>query len=84
MEAITSNQAKHQLDELIERVILNAETTIVCNDQRKQAVLLSLDEFNSWQETLYLLSNPANVEHLRQSIEQANSDKIVVQELFEL
>jgi antitoxin YefM len=53
MEAITSNQAKHQLDELIERVILNAEPTIVCNDQGKQAVLLSLDEFNAWQETLY-------------------------------
>ncbi|UXE63308.1 MAG: type II toxin-antitoxin system prevent-host-death family antitoxin [Woronichinia naegeliana WA131] len=84
MEAITSNQAKHQLDELIERVILNAEPTIVCNDQGKQAVLLSLDEFNAWQETLYLLSNPANAEHLRQSIEQANSDKIVVKELIEL
>ncbi|MFM7384664.1 MAG: type II toxin-antitoxin system Phd/YefM family antitoxin [Microcystaceae cyanobacterium] len=84
MEAITSNQAKHQLDELIERVILNAEPTIVCNDQGKQAVLLSLDEFNAWQETFYLLSNPANAEHLRQSIKQANSDKIIVQELIEL
>jgi len=75
MEAMTSNQAKQQLDELINRVILDAEPTILCNEQGKQAVLMSLDEFNSWQETLYLLSNPANAEHLRRSIAQVNSEK---------
>lgn len=83
MEARTSNQAKQQLDELIDRVILDAEAIILCNKQGKQAVLISLDEFNSWQETLYLLSNPANAEHLRKSIEQANSGKKTVRELIE-
>jgi antitoxin YefM len=83
MEAMTSNQAKQQLDELIDRVILDAEPTILCNEQGKQAVLMSLDEFNSWQETLYLLSNPANVEHLRKSVAQANSGKKSVRELIE-
>lgn len=80
---MTSNQAKHQLDQLIDRVILDAEPTILCNEQGKQAVLMSLDEFNSWQETLYLLSNPANAEHLRKSIAQANSGKKSVRELIE-
>ena len=80
---MTSNQAKHQLDQLINRVILDAEPTILCNEQGKQAVLMSLDEFNSWQETLYLLSNPANAEHLRKSIAQANSGKKSVRELIE-
>jgi antitoxin YefM len=83
MEAMTSHQAKQQLDELINRVILDAEPTILCNEQGKQAVLMSLDEFNSWQETLYLLSNPANAEHLRKSIAQANSGKKSVRELIE-
>jgi antitoxin YefM len=83
MEAMTSNQAKQQLDELIDRVILDAEPTILCNEQGKQAVLMSLDEFNSWQETLYLLSNPANAEHLRKSIAQANSGKKSVRALIE-
>ena len=83
MKAITSNQAKQQLDELIDRVILDVEPTIVCNDQGKQAVLMSLDEFNSWRETLYLLSNPANVEHLLESIEQAKSGKKSVKELID-
>lgn len=84
MKAITSNQAKQQLDELIDQVILDVEPTIVCNDQGKQAVLMSLDEFNSWQETLYLLSNPANAEHLIESIKQAKSGKKSVQKLIDL
>ncbi|WP_424102427.1 type II toxin-antitoxin system Phd/YefM family antitoxin [Moorena producens] len=83
MKAITSNQAKQQLDELIERVILDVEPTILCNDQGKQAVLMSLDEFNSWQETLYLLSNPTNAEHLLKSIEQAKSGKKLIKELID-
>ncbi|EHJ10653.1 hypothetical protein CWATWH0003_4592t6, partial [Crocosphaera watsonii WH 0003] len=33
MQAITSSQAKEQLDELIEQVILDVEPTIVCNAQ---------------------------------------------------
>ncbi|NES17391.1 MAG: type II toxin-antitoxin system prevent-host-death family antitoxin [Symploca sp. SIO3E6] len=83
MKAITSNQAKQQLDELIDQVILDVEPTIVCNDQGKQAVLMSLDEFNSWQETLYLLSNPTNAEHLLKSIEQAKSGKKSIKELID-
>ena len=83
MKAITSNQAKEQLDELIEQVMLDVEPTIVCNDQGKQAVLISLDEFNSWQETIYLLSNPANAEHLIESIKQAKSGNKSVKELIE-
>ena len=83
MRAITSNQAKKQLDELIDRVILDVEPTIVCNDQGKQAVLMSLDEFNSWQETLYLLSNPANADHLMESIKQAKSGKKSVKQLID-
>ena len=45
---------------------------------------MSLDEFNSWKETIYLLSNPANADHLRKSIEQAKSGKITERKLVDL
>ena len=83
MKAITSKQAKQQLDEIIEQVILDVEPTILSNEQGKQAVLMSLDEFNSWQETLYLLSNPANAKHLLESIKQAKEGKKFVRELVD-
>lgn len=83
MDAITANQAKQDINRLIEQVISDAEPTIICSDQGKTAVLLSLDEFNSWEETLYLLSNPANAEHLRKSIQQDQAEKITERELIE-
>ena len=65
MNAITSNNAKKDLYHLIEKVINDVEPTIICNDRGDKAVLISLDTFNAWEETNYLLSNPANAEHLR-------------------
>jgi len=83
MNAITARQARQSLDRLIKRVIADVEPTIICNDQGESAVLLSLDEFNSWQETRYLLSNPANAEHLRNSITQAKRGKAKKRKLIE-
>jgi len=71
MDAMTTQQAIKNLDGLIEKVITNVEPTILCNEQGSRAVLMSSDEFNSWQETLYLLSNPANAAHLQRSIQEA-------------
>lgn len=31
------------------------------------------DELSSWQETVYLLSNPRNAEHLRKSMRELDS-----------
>jgi antitoxin YefM len=83
MDAITTRQASQNLDGLIAKVIADIEPTIVCNDDGQKAILMSLDEFNSWQETLYLLSDPANAEHLRRSLEEAQSGKILEKTLIE-
>ena len=83
MQAITSSKAKEQLDELIEQVILDVEPKIVFNAQGKQAVLMSLDEFNAWQETVYLLSNPANAAHLLSSIKSVEAGEVSEKQLIE-
>ena len=54
--------------------MLNRLSSAMTKD--KKWFILSLDEFNSWQETLYLLSNPANAEHLRRSIQEDKAGKI--------
>jgi len=67
------NEAKANLEDLIEQVIAGIEPAIIRTDSGQQVMLLPLDEFNAWQETIYLLSNPANAEHLRQSIAEAEA-----------
>ncbi len=83
MNAATMAEAKTNLDKLVEQVNADAEPTIICGDQGQKAVLISLEEFNSWQETLYLLSNQANAEHLRQSIAEAKSGQKTERELID-
>jgi antitoxin YefM len=83
MNVVTVNEAKRNLDLLIAKVVANAEPTIITTDTGQQIVLLLLDELNAWQETAYLLSNPANAAHLHQSIAEAQSGKIAERELIE-
>lgn len=83
MNAVTITEAKAHLEQIIEQVIADVEPTIISTDTGQQIVLLPLEEFNAWKETLYLLSNPFNAEHLRQSIAEAKTGKTVERELLE-
>lgn len=83
MNAVTTAEAQEDLGALIDRVVSDAEATIICGEGERKAVLVSLDEFNSWRETLYLLSSPANAERLRNSIAQARAGKVAQRELIE-
>lgn len=71
MNVVTVREAKRNLDSVIATVFANAEPTIITSETGQHIVMLSLDEFNGWQETVYLLSNPANAAHLRLSIAEA-------------
>ncbi len=76
MRSVATAELRGSLDDLITEVVSDAEPTIITGKNGKQAVLLPLDEFSSWQETLYLLSNPANAEHLRRSIAEARAGRL--------
>ena len=83
MNAVTLNEAKQNLERLVAQVIADADSTIICTDAGQQVVLLPLDEFNSWKETLYLLSNPTNAARLLKSISQAQTGRTEEKELVD-
>ena len=84
MNAVTIKQAKQGLKKLIQQVNSDVDSVIIGDDEENRAVLISLSEFESWRENLYLLSNPANAEHLRQSIKEHRNGKVCAKELIEL
>jgi antitoxin YefM len=84
MNAITVTEAKQRLEQLIDQVITDAEPTIVVTDAGQRVVVLSLDEYNAWRETLYLVANPANAAHLRQSVAEFHAGQASARELLDV
>lgn len=49
MDVLTINYARQDLEHLIGQVISDAEPVIICKENGDRAVLMSLDDFNSWR-----------------------------------
>ncbi len=84
MQVTTIQNAKNNLEQLIHQVEIDAEPIMIFLDDTHKAVLLSEREFRAWQETEYLLSNPANAAHLRKSLEQSRTGQVVERELLDV
>jgi antitoxin YefM len=70
MDVLTYTDARKELKGVMDRVIHDAEEIVVTRKNRESMVLVSLDTWNSIQETLHLLSTPNNAARLRASIAQ--------------
>ncbi|MFQ5420976.1 MAG: type II toxin-antitoxin system Phd/YefM family antitoxin [Anaerolineae bacterium] len=83
MNTVTLAQVESNFKEIVKRILKNVEPTVVITESGESIVMLSLAEFNAWQETLYLLSTPANADHLRRSIAEDRAGYAVDKNLIE-
>jgi len=61
----------------------NSEIVVLSRTKGKNVVLMSLDEYNSMQETLYLTGTKANRKKLDDAIEEMNKGKFIKRRLIE-
>lgn len=73
MNIINFSEARGNLKEVIDRVVQDADVTIITRRDAADAVVMSLDYYNSLVETVHLLSSPANAVHLARSVDQLNT-----------
>lgn len=84
MNAISASELRKNLAATLDRVTADHDYTIITREGGKPAaVLMSLEDFTSWQETEYLLRSPANAERLRKSIAELDAGKGLVRDLIE-
>lgn len=76
MRVITFSEARNNLKQVIDRVVDDADVAVISRRNAPDAVVMSLDSFNSWMETVHLLKTPANAAHLAKSIRQLHSGKV--------
>lgn len=69
MRTTSYSEFRKNLTANLDRVNDDCEPVIITRDRGKPAaVLMSLEEFASYEETNYLLRNPKNARYLRESI----------------
>lgn len=56
---------------------------VIVKRGKNSAVLISLDDYNALMETNYLLSNPANAEHLMRGIQAVKNHKLIQKDLID-
>lgn len=76
---ISAGEARKTLFPLIERVN-DDHTPVRITSRGGDAVLMSADDFDAWQETIYLLRSPANARRLMEAVarDKAGSSAVTV------
>ena len=78
--ATVTDFRKHMKEHLME--LQNDQDILVLSGPKKNDfIVLTLEAFNSMQETAHLLSTPANTAHLLESISQDKAGKTFTKEL---
>jgi antitoxin YefM len=80
MNAITYSAARENLAKTIERVVSNRDPVIITKKNNMSVVMMSLEDYESLQETAYLLRSPANARRLLDSIAELNVGKGIEKE----
>ena len=84
MKAITYTAARENLADTMQHVCDDHDPVVITRRRDQAVVMMSLDDFESLEETAYLLRSPANARRLRAAVEQLRSGAGVEHALPEL
>jgi antitoxin YefM len=83
MNIVSFSEARNNLKAVLDRVVEDTDYTIITRRDAEDAVVMSLEFFNSLLETVHLLKSPANAAHLERSIAQFKQGKLVERNLLD-
>ena len=84
MTAITYTAARETLASTMDRVCQDHDPVIITRNRDQAVVMLSLEDYESLQETAYLLRSPANAKRLMDAIEDLNKGKGIQKSIDDL
>ncbi|MGH3274884.1 MAG: type II toxin-antitoxin system Phd/YefM family antitoxin [Streptosporangiaceae bacterium] len=79
---ISASEARSSLFPLIQRVN-DDHAPVRISSRSGDAVLMSAEDYDSWQETIYLLRSPANAQRLMKAIARDKESRPVITKTME-
>ncbi|BAU13156.1 prevent-host-death protein [Leptolyngbya sp. NIES-3755] len=83
MDIVSFSEARNNLKAVLDRVVEDADFTVITRRDAEDVVVMSLELFNRLMETDYLLKSPANAAHLERSIAQYKQGKAIERNLVD-
>ncbi|MDI1366117.1 MAG: type II toxin-antitoxin system prevent-host-death family antitoxin [bacterium] len=70
MDVLSYSDTRANLKDVMDRVVEDRAPVVITRQKAESVVMVSLSDWNAMEETLHLLSSPANAARLRQSVHQ--------------
>jgi antitoxin YefM len=83
MNALHYTTAKKQFEKTLDQVCEDHEPIIITRNDKPSVVIMSLEDYQSLEETAYLLRSPNNAKRLLESITELEQGGGIKRELIE-
>lgn len=83
MEALTYTQVRQNFASAMDKVCDDHMPLIITRQSRKPVVMISLEDYNGIEETLYLMRSPKNYARLMSSAENVRKKRVQKRDLLE-
>ena len=83
MDVISYSAFRSNLASTLDKVNDNHKPVMITRQNGKPAVVMSLEDFNSYRETAYLMASPENARRLNEAIRQIEDGEGEPHEMIE-
>ncbi len=83
MDTISYSAFRSTLASTLDKVNDDHKPILITRQNGKPAVVISLEDFQAYEETAYLMASPKNAERLNQAITEVEAGKATPRELIE-
>ncbi len=83
MDVLSYTALRSNLARTLDKVNEDHVSILITRQNGKPAVIMSLEDFKSYEETAYLMASPKNAERLNQAIAEVEAGKAKSHKLIE-
>ncbi|MGB7392450.1 type II toxin-antitoxin system Phd/YefM family antitoxin [Marinomonas sp.] len=75
MKSISEKELKDHFDQILDSVTCDHQPVIISRSKGKTAILISLDDFQAYKETLHLMASKENEQRLNDAIREMEKNR---------
>lgn len=84
MKTVSQQEFVKEIDSQLDVVHTMQAPLLIQRPNGQEVVVLSKEEFSSWEETMYLLSSPENAERFLRALHREPNERIIFNDIDEL